>query len=199
MLRLALAAALGWFATAACADVTAVPSPTWVYPTDSPYQVQAPVWAAVSEWHLNTGPVRQPVGPGEFSTCWSASGACVLLGPPASTWMIVDLKQAPWGVPADAKWAWLSGTPIMTRGSTNVASGFGVIYRTPGDARVTCDVPNYAVQAVADPNSVREGRDVMVPLVNGTYEFCWHIDLPVAAYPVGPTMAWNPYLRGWAK
>ena len=111
--------------------------------------------------------------------------------------MTVDLTQAPWNVPVSAKWALMTGITIMTRGSNGAPSGFGVIFRTPGDTSVTCTQEYYSVQALADPGGVRAGATILVPLVNGRYEFCWHITAPQPAFPIGPTYSFNPSLRGW--
>lgn len=182
----------------AWSDGNPPPSPLWVFPSNSPYPIQAPVWkkaAGSAEIYYNAGPVRQPVGPGNTSTCWSASGSCVLLGPAQGQWMTVDLTASPWNVPADAAWAELRGIG----GHTGGPAAAGVVYRRPSDASVECSVPNYAVQFLGESDGsfggLRSNGTVRVPLVGGRFEFCW-----LASYlNNGASFFWNPSITGWAR
>jgi hypothetical protein len=81
-------------------------------PPDTPYPIHPPVWRKATEIYFNSGPPRQPIGVGYLSTCWSAGGACVNVGPPPQTWHVVDLTnctaRAPWCLPSDAGFAFVT-------------------------------------------------------------------------------------------
>jgi hypothetical protein len=81
------------------------PPPGSGIPPDTPYPILPPLWQKVTDLYINTGAARQPVGPGYYSTCWSATGSCATVGPAPDNWHVVDLTASPWNVPATAKWA----------------------------------------------------------------------------------------------
>jgi hypothetical protein len=51
-------------------------------PPDTPYPIHPPIWRKATEIYFNSGPPRQPIGGGCLTTCWSAGGACMHVGPP---------------------------------------------------------------------------------------------------------------------
>jgi hypothetical protein len=182
-------------------------------PADTPYPIHPPVWRKATEIYFNSGPPRQPVGVGYLSTCWSASGTCVNVGPPAQTWYLVDLTKctelAPWCLPSDAAFAFVTAIMVQTSGNRLEGAGFGIVFRRPGDANVTCDSYNYTGQtflnAYSPPLGLNNNRaefSTWIPLSDGKFEYCWRQTSTTGTFPTHPngaTYAVNMSLQAWAR
>lgn len=122
----------------------------------------------VTKLHVVMGSPRQTIGP-VFANSYTG------LGPIANQWKLVDLTQ--WGVPTTARWAFFTGFLIITHGSTAETADLQVTLRATGDTGVTCTYtsPWYIGQTVeaAIGGGQRSNMAVWVPLVNGTFEWCW--------------------------
>jgi hypothetical protein len=182
-------------------------------PPDTPYPIHPPVWRKATEIYFNSGPPRQPIGVGYLSTCWSAGGACVNVGPPPQTWHVVDLTnctaRAPWCLPSDAGFAFVSAIMVQTSGNRSEGAGFGIVFRRPGDSNVTCDSHNYTGQtflnAYGPPLGLYNNRaefSTWVPLSEGKFEYCWRQTSTAETFPIHPngtTYAINMSLQAWAR
>jgi hypothetical protein len=182
-------------------------------PADTPYPIHPPVWRKATEIYFNSGPPRQPVGVGYLSTCWSASGTCVNVGPPPQTWYLVDLTKctelAPWCLPSDAAFAFVTAIMVQTSGNRLEGAGFGIVFRRPGDTNVTCDSHNYTGQtflnAYSPPlgfNNNRAEFSTWIPLAEGKFEYCWRQTSTTGTFPTHPngaTYAVNMSLQAWAR
>ena len=182
-------------------------------PPDTPYPIHPPIWRKATEIYFNSGPPRQPVGVGYLSTCWSAGGACVNFGPPPQTWHVVDLTKctarAPWCLPSDAAFAFVSAIMVQTSGNRSEGAGFGIVVRRPGDSAVTCDSHNYIGQtflnAYGPPLGLYNNRaefSTWVPLTEGKFEYCWRKTSTAETFPMHPngaTYAINMSLQAWAR
>jgi hypothetical protein len=177
------------------------------------YPIHPPIWRKATEIYFNSGPPRQPVGVGYLSTCWSAGGACVNFGPPPQTWHVVDLTKctarAPWCLPSDAAFAFVSAIMVQTSGNRSEGAGFGIVVRRPGDSAVTCDSHNYIGQtflnAYGPPLGLYNNRaefSTWVPLTEGKFEYCWRQTSTAETFPMHPngaTYAINMSLQAWAR
>lgn len=182
-------------------------------PADTPYPIHPPVWRKATEIYFNSGPPRQPVGVGYLSTCWSASGTCVNVGPPPQTWYLVDLTKctelAPWCLPSDAAFAFVTAIMVQTSGNRMEGAGFGIVFRRPGDANVTCESHNYTGQtflnAYSPPLGLNNNRaefSTWIPLAEGKFEYCWRQTSTTGTFPTHPngmTYAVNMSLQAWAR
>jgi len=182
-------------------------------PPDTPYPIHPPVWRKATEIYFNSGPPRQPIGVGYLSTCWSAGGACVNVGPPPQTWHVVDLTKctarAPWCLPSDAAFAFVSAIMVQTSGNRSEGAGFGIVFRRPGDSNVTCDSHNYTGQTFLNAYGASLGLynnraefSTWVPLSEGKFEYCWRQTSTAETFPIHPngtTYAINMSLQAWAR
>ena len=182
-------------------------------PPNTPYPIHPPIWRKATEIYFNSGPPRQPIGVGYLSTCWSAGGACVNVGPPPQTWYVVDLTKctalAPWCLPSDAAFAFVSAIMVQTSGNRSEGAGFGIVFRRPGDSAVTCDSHNYTGQtflnAYGPPLGLYNNRaefSTWVPLAEGKFEYCWRQTSTAETFPIHPngaTYAVNMSLQAWAR
>jgi hypothetical protein len=182
-------------------------------PHDTPYPIHPPIWRRATEIYFNSGPPRQPVGVGYLSTCWSANGACVNIGPPPQTWYVVDLTKctvfAPWCLPSDAAFAFVSAIMVQTGGNRSEGAGFGIVFRRPGDSTVTCDSHNYTGQTFLNAYGLplglynnRSEFSAWVPLSEGKFEYCWRQTSTAETFPIHPdgaAYAINMSLQAWAR
>lgn len=167
-------------------------------PTDgTPWDIAPPpsTFITVSEFHVNTGPARQFIGPIFVN---SNTGN----GPQAFVWTPLNLATID-PLAVQAKVAQLSGRLIITGGTTPEIADLGVVFRTPGDTSTTCDVPNFAAQAVYQSNpgasgGVRQNITIRVPFIAGEAEWCWFRST-TAAWPASASYGVNLNLDWWAK
>lgn len=160
-----------------------------------------PVWEKVTDLYINSGPPRQYVGPVFMTNCWSVNGVCTgSRGPIPGVWTPIDLTVSPWNLASDAKWAWLSGRVIITRGAASESAHVGVMFRAPGDTRVICDQSHYMGQGVeaSAAGGIRTNMSTWVPLVNGKVEVCWEYSTP-GTWPTNSSYGINLSIQAWAR
>lgn len=152
-----------------------------------------PVWAEVFVWQESTSIFINPDNTKRpavvFVNSYTASG------PVAAYWATIDLK--PYGVPADAKAAFLSGILIITHGSNVVTCDLSVALRAPGSQ---LDPGNYIGQTIeAKPeNGMRSNMASWVPLVNGTFEMQWNRSTQ-GQWPTDCAYGINLSLQAWTR
>lgn len=162
-----------------------------------------PTWAAVSTFHINTGPPRQYIGP-----VFVISSNSPPSGPPAGQWQQIDLTSEPWGVGANAKAVFLAGLVIISSGnSQQETDSAGIIFRTPGDTRVTCDTANFIGQTIFQVNVVngvalgggqRAAMATWVPVVDGKIEYCW-TRTTTGPWPASGAYGFNLAIQAWVE
>lgn len=119
------------------------------------------------------------------------------VGPAAGVWTAIDLTQ--YGVPADAKSAFLSGLLIITGGSTPQNPDLHLALRAPGSVLSSADYLGQAV-AVGAGDGIRSGFASWVPLVNGQFEMQWNrVDGTTAQWPVGAAYGINLSLQAYVR
>lgn len=162
-------------------------------------QTIPPSWVKATEYYVNVGPPRQYLGPVQATNCWYTT-SCGSKGPLPGQWQIVDLTVAPWLLAADAKAAMLSGVLIITHGTTAETADLQVVFRPPGDVRVSCDGANLIGQAMetAVGNGQRSNMSTWVPLVDGRLEYCWRTSTP-GTWPNNSSYAVNLSVQAWVR
>jgi hypothetical protein len=162
-----------------------------------------PTWETVSTFHVNTGPPRQYIGP-----VFVISSNSPPSGPPADTWQEVDLTAAPWNVGVTAKAAFLAGLVIISSGnSAPETDSAGIIFRAPGDTRISCSTANFIGQTIFQVNTVsgvilgggqRAAMATWVPVVNGKIEYCWTRNT-TGSWPNSGAYGFNLAVQAWAE
>lgn len=119
-----------------------------------------------------------------------------------NAWHTIDL--APFGVPADATAAFLSGLLIITGGTTAEIADLRVVFRRPGDM-TSC--AKYMGQASFQTNSVngqpigggqRSTMATWVPLAEGKFELCYQLST-IGTWPTNPAYGINLSVQAWTR
>lgn len=158
---------------------------------DGPYVLP---WERVTELWITPSQARL-YGPGAVQSLIGIPPPTVGCQVPG-TWCVADLK--PWGVPADAKYAFLTGLLLITHGTNSQQAALQLTFRKPGD--VTADCSKYLGQVI-EPfigGGERSGMATWVALVNGTVEYCFQYE-PPTGWPDWAAYGLNLSVQAWAR
>ena len=119
------------------------------------------------------------------------------------TWISVDATR--YGVPADAKAVMIDGILAITHGTMPQICGEQIAFRSPDQLQKTAEhvylpytIYIWQTGAYFPNDGARSTGSVIVPLVNGRFEYAWHIQgepvLPIGCLH-GGSFAINGYLR----
>lgn len=178
--RLALILGVGLLAWAAIARA------------DGPYILQ---WERVSEIWLTPSQVRM-YGPGAVQSLIDSDPQYQLGCQQPDMWCTADLTV--WGVPADAKYAMLTGILLISHGASEQSADIRVTFRKPGDA--TADCQKYLGQAANNRpgGGARSGMATWVPLAGGKTEYCFEFTGPLG-WPTWSSYGINLSVQAWAR
>lgn len=156
---------------------------------DGPYILP---WEQVTEIYFTPSQVRM-YGPGALQS---------LVGVPdpvgcqsQNTWCEADLTL--YGVPTDAKYAFMSGLLLITHGTNAQQADYQITFKKPG---TTGDCSKYLGQTV-EPHTgggQRSNMSTWVPLSEGKTEFCFRYNAP-AAWPNWSSYGVNLSVQAWAR
>lgn len=107
----------------------------------------------------------------------------------------VDLK--PYGVPADAKVAWLSGILIITHGTTNEIADMRITFAADA-ASVDCNQYIGQVTEAHVQGGQRSPISVMVPLRDAKFAFCYRVST-TGTWPKNSAYGINLSLQAWGR
>lgn len=115
----------------------------------------------------------------------------------AGSWITTDLT--PYGVPLDAKFAFLSGMLVISHGTTSETANVTITFRIPGDT--TADPIQYLGQTLeaAVGGGVRSNAAMWVPIKDGKIEWLYKTAPIPALYPAYSAYAVNFTLQCWGK
>ena len=156
-----------------------------------------PNWVKSTEFYTNSEGSYHPMVVFFNSYNNPAQYPNLPVGMALNTFVPVDLK--PYGVPADAKYALLGGTFLMT-GAANIT----VATRIPGDSSITLNHYDEQCLGVDPAGGQRSVYFNNVALVDGTFEF----GMAAQRYPNNgqgffqgqiPAVGINLKLKGWGK
>lgn len=116
-------------------------------------------------------------------------------------WHTIDLK--PLGVAADANFADIIGSLVITHGTNAGIANLACTFRTPGS---TLHEGNYQMQSI-EPwvgGGQRDPQSVRVALVNGSFQFYWRKESPAGTPDAEPGAGGSNYLLnlrlvGWGN
>ena len=151
-------------------------------------------WTSVRELWITPSQARMYGPPGAVQ---SLIGTPQLVGcQMPSTWCVADLTL--WGVPTDAKFAFLSGILLITHGINAQSADFHLTFRQPGDD--TADCTKYIGQVIEpfQAGGQRSGMAVWVPLVDGKLEYCFRYT-GQAGWPDFAAYGVNLSVQAWAR
>jgi len=113
-----------------------------------------------------------------------------------NTWHRVDLR--PWGVPNDARFAFLNGLLVITHGTSPQIADLRVTFRSPDD--ITADPTRYIGQCIEAHigGGQRTNMSAIVKLLNGQFDFAYAASGPIG-WPDFASYAINLSLDGYAK
>lgn len=132
-----------------------------------------------------------------YSTCqWTGTACGNTYSYPNGTWVVADLTRL--GVPTDAKGAFVSGTMIISHGSTSESADLHWTFRMPGDTAADCTKYVSQVTETSVGNGQRSGAAHWVPLVDGKFEWCVQ-RATSGTWPTNSSYAINLTLEAWAR
>ena len=115
----------------------------------------------------------------------------------AGSWHLTDLT--PYGVPTDAKFAFLSGMLVISHGTTQETANVTITFRIPGDT--TADQIQYLGQTLEAETGggQRSNAAMWVPVKDGKIEWLYTTAPIPALYPVYSAYAVNFTLQCWGR
>lgn len=157
---------------------------------DGPYILP---WEKVTELWLTPSQVRL-YGPGALNSGVGVSPTVGCITPNA--WCVADLRR--YGVPADAKYAFLTGLLIITHGYGSQLAWMTVTMRRPGDTSANCEKYIGQVVEAHTGGGQRSGMATWVALMNGQVEYCFNYALPIG-WPDWSSYVVNLSVQAWAR
>jgi hypothetical protein len=156
-------------------------------------------WTQVSEFHFTPSQTRLYTENPVYFGCnlpapWGQCGSDV--------WRSGDLK--PLGVPADAKFVFLSGILILTHGTNAESVDLWLTFRKPGDNAASCGKLIGQTTESAVGSGQRSGLAVWVPVDNGVINWCYRryvngVMSDAGSWPDYTSVGGNLSVLGWAR
>lgn len=171
-----------------CALVLFCGCPSYAEPPPQPMQ-----WRPVSELYVAAGPARlysDNVVYVQTHMSGPCAGQCT-----EGVFHRVDL--APYGVPVDAKAAFLSGMLIITHGETVETADLQIVFRAPGDTTSCARVMGQTTEAHVGGGQ-RSMMATWVPLYGGAFEWCFRTSTP-GSWPTHSSYGVNLSLQAWVR
>lgn len=148
----------------------------------------AQTWVQSTQIYTALDNTKNPVP--VFSNSWTGQGI-----PADGNWYTVDLK--PYGVPADAKAAFLSGILIVSHGDFAGTVNMYINLRAPNSSVPCANALGQVVDAFVGGGQ-RSGFSSWVPLVNGQFQVCL-LPTPTPVAQSWPAIGANLSLQAWTK
>jgi len=157
---------------------------------DGPYALP---WAKVKELWITPSQARM-YGPGAVQSLIGTDSPAGCQEP--GTWCRADLK--PFGVPDDAKFAFLTGLLIITHGTGEQLAAISLTFRQVGDTSADCDKMIAEAVETRIGSGQRSGVATWVPVTNGTVEYCFNV-VGQSGWPDWSAFGLNLSVQAWGK